>query len=92
MLTPGDPGYDQARTVGNAMIDRRPRIIARCAGAADVAAAVRTARDGGERYRGGRVRGDRRRRRAGVLLADERLPAGDGLSPVTLSYQSAYSH
>jgi FAD binding domain len=45
ILTPGDPGYDQARTVWNAMIDRRPRIIARCAGAADVAAAVRTARD-----------------------------------------------
>jgi FAD/FMN-containing dehydrogenase len=45
MLTPGDPGYDQARTVWNAMIDRRPRIIARCAGAADVVAAVRTARD-----------------------------------------------
>jgi FAD/FMN-containing dehydrogenase len=45
MLTPGDPGYDQARTVWNAMIDRRPRIIARCASAADVAAAVRTARD-----------------------------------------------
>jgi FAD/FMN-containing dehydrogenase len=47
MLTPGDPGYDQARTVWNAMIDRRPRIIARCASAADVAAAVRTARDQG---------------------------------------------
>jgi FAD/FMN-containing dehydrogenase len=45
MLTAGDPGYDQARTVWNAMIDRRPRIIARCASAADVVAAVRAARD-----------------------------------------------
>ena len=45
MLTPSDAGYDQARTVWNAMVDRRPRTIARCASAADVAAAVRAARD-----------------------------------------------
>ena len=45
MLTLGDPGYDEARTVWNAMVDRRPRIIARCAGAGDVVTAVRTARD-----------------------------------------------
>jgi FAD/FMN-containing dehydrogenase len=45
MLRQGDPGYDEARTVWNAMVDRRPRIIARCASAADVAAAVRAARD-----------------------------------------------
>jgi FAD/FMN-containing dehydrogenase len=45
MLKQGDPGYDEARTVWNAMVDRRPRIIARCATAGDVVAAVRTARD-----------------------------------------------
>jgi FAD/FMN-containing dehydrogenase len=45
MLKQGDPGYDQARTVWNAMVDRRPRIIARCASASDVITAVRTARD-----------------------------------------------
>jgi hypothetical protein len=42
---PGDLGYDDARTVPNAMIDRRPAIIARCAGAADVLACVRIARE-----------------------------------------------
>ena len=42
---PGEQGYDAARTVPNAMIDRRPAIIARCAGAADVIACVRFARE-----------------------------------------------
>jgi FAD/FMN-containing dehydrogenase len=45
LLRPGDPGYDQARTVYNAMIDRRPAIIARCADVADVIAAVNFARE-----------------------------------------------
>jgi FAD binding domain-containing protein/berberine-like enzyme len=42
---PGEPGYDEARTVPNAMIDRRPAVIARCAGAADVITCVRIARE-----------------------------------------------
>lgn len=45
LLRDGDPGYDQARTVWNAMVDRRPAAIVRCHRATMVAAAVRYARD-----------------------------------------------
>jgi FAD/FMN-containing dehydrogenase len=44
LLTPDSPGYNQARTVWNAMIDCRPGLIARCAGEADVIQAVSFAR------------------------------------------------
>lgn len=44
-LCHGESGYDTARTIPNAMIDRRPAIIARCADAADVIACVRFARE-----------------------------------------------
>jgi FAD/FMN-containing dehydrogenase len=45
VITPEDDGYEQARRVYNAMIDRHPRLIARCADVADVSAAVNFARD-----------------------------------------------
>ena len=44
LILPADPGYDQARAVYNAMIDKRPAAIARCADTADVIACVRFAR------------------------------------------------
>ena len=44
LILPGQPGYEEARKVFNAMIDRRPGLIVRCAGVADVIAAVKFAR------------------------------------------------
>ncbi|RRO15200.1 FAD-binding oxidoreductase [Saccharopolyspora rhizosphaerae] len=44
MITPADPGYDEARRVHNAMIDLHPQAVVRCANAGDVAAVVDFAR------------------------------------------------
>jgi FAD/FMN-containing dehydrogenase len=81
VITPGHPGYDEARKVYNAMIDRRPAAIVRCESAADVAAVVRQAAEtglelsvrGGAHSVPGFGTGD------GVLVADL-----SGLSSVTV--------
>jgi len=47
LIQPGDAAYDCARKVYNGMIDKRPKLIARCVDAADVIAAVNFGRDSG---------------------------------------------
>lgn len=44
LLRPGTSGYDSARRIWNAMIDRRPALVVRCAGTADVVRSVHFAR------------------------------------------------
>ena len=45
LLLPGDADYDEARKVHNGLIDKRPALIARCRGLADIVDAVKMARD-----------------------------------------------
>jgi FAD/FMN-containing dehydrogenase len=47
VLGPDAPGYDQARSIWNGLIDRRPALIVQCSGAADVVDAVNFAREQG---------------------------------------------
>jgi hypothetical protein len=72
VILPGDAAYDDARATFNAMIDRRPRLIVRCASALDVVRAVTFAADeglpvsvrgGGHAVAGQTASGTRSRRR-----------------------------
>ena len=45
IFTPSDSGYDAARQIWNASINKRPAVIARCTGIADIIAAVNFGRD-----------------------------------------------
>jgi FAD/FMN-containing dehydrogenase len=45
LLQPTDSGYEDARRVHNGLIDKRPALIARCRGVADIADAVKIARE-----------------------------------------------
>ena len=47
VMLPGEDGYDSARALWNAMVDRRPAVVVRCASSADVAAAVDFSRNNG---------------------------------------------
>ncbi len=69
LITPADANYDEARTIYNAMIDKRPALIARCQDAADVIAAVNFARENhlDVAIRGGGHNG------AGLALVDDGL-------------------
>ena len=44
LLSPSDEGYEEARKLHNGLIDKRPAVIARCAGVADVVDAVNLGR------------------------------------------------
>ena len=61
LVRPDDPGYDEARTIYNAMIDKRPALIAQCETVADVIAAVNFARDNNVARGHPRRRAQRRR-------------------------------
>ena len=63
LIGPDEGSYDEARAVYNAMIDRRPALIARCADVADVIAGVAFAREHGPAARRARRRPQRRRPR-----------------------------
>ena len=63
VILPGDPGYDAARVVWNGMIDRRPAMIVRPIGAADVITAVAFRANGGLADRGA----ERRAQHPGAL-------------------------
>ncbi len=71
-LFPEDPGYDDARTVWNSLVDEHPVAIARCRGAEDVAAAVAAARDAGRpaSIRGGGHNVAGNAVRSGALMID----------------------
>ena len=47
LLQPADDGYEEVRRVHNGIIDRRPALVVRCQGTADVQASVRFARERG---------------------------------------------
>ena len=91
LLQPGEEGYDEARRVWNGAIDRRPALIARCAGVDDVVEAVRFAREsgvqvsvrGGGHAVAGHAVGD------GVLMIDLSLMKGILVDPAARTARAA---
>ena len=45
VFVPGDVGYDESRTVWNAMIDRKPAVVVRCLGTSDVITCMQFVRE-----------------------------------------------
>ena len=80
VVTPDHQEYGGARAVWNGTVDRRPRVIARCGGTADVATAVRFARDRELEHRRTR-RGPQRGRHRGLRGRNRDRPLGDARRP-----------
>ena len=83
VLLPADPGYDEARRVHNGLIDKRPALIARCLGAADVVGALGLACDRGLEVavRGGGHNVAGRATTEGGLMVDLSLMRGVHVDP-----------
>jgi FAD/FMN-containing dehydrogenase len=83
LLRAGDPGYDDARRVHNGLIDKRPALIARCAGTADVVEALALARATGLQVsvRGGGHNVAGRAVADGALMIDLSLMKGIHVNP-----------
>jgi FAD/FMN-containing dehydrogenase len=83
VLRPTDPGYEEARRVHNGLIDRRPALIARCRGLADIADAVKLGRDQGLEIaiRGGGHNVAGRATTEGGLMIDLSLMKGVHVDP-----------
>ena len=83
LLRPADAGYDEARRIHNGMIDKRPALIARCLGVADVVAAVNLARDHGYELsvRGGGHNGAGKAVTEGGVMLDLSLMKGVYVDP-----------
>jgi FAD/FMN-containing dehydrogenase len=85
LITPADPTYESARKVYNAMIDRRPTLIARCRDTADVMAGVAFAREHGllPAVRGGAHNGPGLGTCDGGLVLDLSLMRGVRVDPAS---------
>jgi len=83
LLRPEDAEYDQVRRIHNGMIDKRPALIARCIGVADVVAAVNLARDHGFELsvRGGGHNGAGKAVTEGGVMVDLSLMKGVYVDP-----------
>ena len=94
VIVPDHLDYDDARAVWNGIVDRRPRLIARCSGTADVAAVVRFARDAdleivAEAGSGAEAVEKVFEHEPDVVLLDVRMPGNSGIEACTAIKEKA---